>query len=180
MLADYLPDFMREVKEISCITRVQDYEFDCISRAVDRCLNNSFAQSADSQGLEHWERLFGVVVNPGSGVCERRREILSRLSDRLPYTYNTLDAVFIELFGDGGRPRHCFCVDYENFHVKVLLNLALEDRVSVIEGLVRRRIPANMSFEIIWVFMTYADLEKYTYEKLGNYTYEQIRRGEFN
>jgi hypothetical protein len=134
---------------------------------------------ADSNGLIRWEKLFGITAKPGDSLEKRRGEILARLNDRLPYTFRTLDSALELLYGKDG-PRHFLEVDYDRYTVRVCLNLELEDSFTVIERLLRRRIPANMTVEIAWMFMSYQDLERFTYGELEEYTYEQIRRGEFN
>jgi len=181
-LAGYLPAFMREIREIYCILKAQSERFDDIEKAVKRGLDCSFAAFADDfeGGLDRWERLFGIAVKAGECMQSRRQEVLSRLSDRLPYTRNTLDAVLTALYGNDGNPRHSLEIDCRGFTVTVSLDLALEDSLPVIERFLRRRIPANMEIAIVFVFQKHKDLVKYTHSQLGAYTHMKIKRGEFN
>jgi hypothetical protein len=178
MLSRHLPDFLLAVKEIAGILQSQDREFEIIGNQIDRSLDNSFAGFADADGLTRWEKLFSITPRENEPLEKRRAEILSRLNDRLPYTFRTLDSTLELLYGKDG-PRHSLEVDYDRYKVTVFLNLALENSFETIKRLLRQRIPANMTIETVWIFKKYKDLEKYTYGKLGGYTFEQIRRGDF-
>jgi hypothetical protein len=179
MLVKYLPAFLRDIKEISCIMQVQDSEFERISRAVKASLDNSFIWFTDSDGLARWERLFGIVAKPADGIEARRREIISRLSERLPYTYNSLSGVMADLYGCDWDSGTAMAVDYERFHVTVYLKLELYKHLEAIERLIRRQLPANMTYEFVMVFVRYGELETFTYGELGSFTYAQIKGGSF-
>jgi len=178
MLVDYLPEIMREIREISCIMQAQGDEIKFVGQAVNRSLDNTFAESADLDGILRFERLFGVIPKSSQSIEERRTELLNRLHDRVPYTYNTLDAMLLDLYGYDGRARHSLKVNYGLYAVTIFLDKCLEESVSVIRCFVRQRIPANMTLEILLVFIRQKDLKKYTHGELKSRTHLGIMRGE--
>ena len=178
MLIKHLPEFMQRVKEISCVMQTEVDEIDLVRSAVDRSLNNSFASFADesTSGLDRWEKLLGIPNKAGRPKEDRRREILARLSDSLPYTHNTLDATLTALYGEQGRGLHLMVIDYNNYTIKVYFVLELESSFLEIERLLTRWIPANMAVEIIFVFRRHRALKEDIHRQLGLQTHRQIRK----
>jgi hypothetical protein len=153
-------------------------EIDLIRRAVGRSLDNSFAELADESkaGLDRWERLFGIPFKAGRADVDRLREISARLSNGLPYTYNSLNVKLTELYGEQGLPRHAFEIDFENYTISFYFDAMLEDSFLEIQKLLRSWIPANMVVEVIIVYKRHRKLRESTHRQLGTQTHKQIRK----
>jgi len=168
MLCRHVPEFMSEIKELSYIFSAQDSELDFVDKVVKQSLDNSFIMFADSSGLARWENLFKT---------KSRDEILARLLDKLPYTYNTLDETLTVLYGVDGKPHHTLAVDCLNFTVTVGLHPRLIETTSVIERLIKRQIPANMVLHNFgFMFNQHKYLREYTHGFLNTKTYLDIKR----
>lgn len=151
MSDNYLPGFMTEIKEVSYIMQAQKGEFDFISQAVKDGLDYSFAAfiNESEEVLSRWERILRIFPDETDSSQARKKEILTRLSDRPPYTYNALNLRLTELFGVDGIPRHYLEEDCENYEVKLILDQELSDSADAVERFVRQRIPANMTLEVM-------------------------------
>jgi len=182
MICNYLPGFMRGIKEIAHITQAENDEFEVVNQAVKSSLDDSFAAFADDSagGLTRWEKMLGIVSRRGRTDEFRRQVISERLSDKLPYTFNTLNSMLTDLCGDNGRPRHTLTVDCSRYKVTVLLEMDAERFVADVQRIMRARIPANMLLDVTVDFYKHWDLRMRTHQWLRAYTHRQIRRGMFN
>ena len=178
MLSNHLPKFMLDEKEIACIMKTQDYEFDSIDAAVGKSLDNSFAAFADEteSGLDRWERLFKIPYKTSRSVEERRREILSRLANFLPYTYNALQETLVTLYGDNGTSRHLIFWKVDENKLSFLFKTELEESFEEIERFLKRWLPANMVIDIQFVGRRHSALAEYIHSCLRRKTHLQIRK----
>jgi hypothetical protein len=170
-LAAHLPQFMREVTTISRIMQTGSDEIDAVEAAVAKGLDNSFVMFADGSGLARWERLLGILPTVGASTESRRREVLLRLGDRLPYTHNTLHAALAALFGVNSIE-----IDGQNFTVTLWLDLSFEESFPAIERFIRGRVPANMRFVTLINFIRHGELSKFTHGTLAMYSHRDIMR----
>jgi hypothetical protein len=144
-LCEYLPEFLRHIKEVSQILQAESREFELAAQAVNRSLLNNFAAEADTAGIERWERTLGISPKSGIGDEERRNGILERLSYDSPYTINSLDAALTAKYGINGVPLHRMEVDYGAYSVIIKRDSRLTDLS--INDYVRQRVPANMNIK---------------------------------
>ncbi|MCL2071236.1 MAG: YmfQ family protein [Oscillospiraceae bacterium] len=175
MLINHLPEYMGQVKEISRIMEAESGEIDLVRNALGKSLDNSFASYADESmsGLDRWERLFKIPYKAGRGVSERRREIIARLSDNLPYTYNALEHVLSSLYYS---TNYYIERDYGNFTLRLFFIAELEVFFLEIDRLLRRWLPANMAIEIIFVFKRHREVGGCRHRQLGEQTHLQIKK----
>jgi hypothetical protein len=174
MLANHLPEFMRGIKEISCIMAAEDKELEAVGKAVKSCLDNSFIAFADANGLRRWATLMDLPTS----LTEReiRDEVVARLSESLPYTYYNLDAVLTALYGRDGVPQHFLDVDSMSYSVELGIHPRFEEILPVIERLLRRQVPANMTISFLPWHIRHRELKDYTHGFLNTKTYLEIRR----
>ena len=50
--------------------------------------------------MERWESMLSIIPDPDESLSDRRREILFRVNNRLPYTERTLKQMYDMLYGN--------------------------------------------------------------------------------
>ncbi|MCL1903855.1 MAG: YmfQ family protein [Oscillospiraceae bacterium] len=178
MLIKYLPENMQRIKEFSYIMKTQSDEINYISAAIGKILNNSFAAYADESevGLYRWEKIFGITGMSGKTAEERRREIICRLSDFLPYTHNALEAVILSLYKPMGVTNVRISANYDKYILSILFFLEMEPYYHEIERLLERWAPANLLTEIIIIYRRHRALKKETHKQLGVRTHRYLKK----
>ncbi|MDR0198004.1 MAG: YmfQ family protein [Oscillospiraceae bacterium] len=179
-MIEYLPEFMREFREIKEITRVGDEWFAEANAAVDAFLDAQFAARADGNGLARWERLFGITPKGGDSGEERRLRVLARLSERLPYTYASLRRALSALCSVNGEDEYSVSVNHADYTVKVRLNRSVESALPAVARLLSGYIPANMTVDLSLVCNTVGIFFSRTHGEMGAHTHGALRNEQFD
>lgn len=77
-LLDYLPEYLKEIKEIKAILDTEDVEIEELKTAIQDVLDQKFIDTA-TWGLKLWERELGLPINPNLIYSERRSKIKSKI-----------------------------------------------------------------------------------------------------
>ena len=59
-LIEYLPEWLREFREIKELTDIEQAQSENLWEALEKMWNNNFIESLDEQVWEHWERMLGI------------------------------------------------------------------------------------------------------------------------
>lgn len=77
-LNDYLPLFLRNVKEFGIINSAFDIENEEIQKAITDFMKENFVTTAENQGLSRMEKILGIN-GEGNSVALRRYNILAEM-----------------------------------------------------------------------------------------------------
>ena len=77
-LNDYLPLFLRNVKEFGIINSAFDIENEEIQKAIADFMKENFVTTAENQGLSRMEKILGIN-GEGNSVALRRYNILAEM-----------------------------------------------------------------------------------------------------
>lgn len=181
-LINYLPEFLRDIREYKALTTAEDSEIDLLWKGVERAFNDQTVDTATEYGISRLEKIMNI--NPKSmNMDERKTEIKTRLGQQLPYTEHTLRNTLNEFCGSRKSKHNEILDGYkleilpEEYILKVLISLWNKSKKSVIDAMIRQMCPANMLCIVDLKYNTYGDLQKLklSYERLGKLTYKQVR-----
>lgn len=71
---DYLPEYLRGVKELQALDGAVNPETNALFQKAKQVYQNQFILSADLAAVERWERLFNIS---GSGTLDERRKLVA-------------------------------------------------------------------------------------------------------
>lgn len=181
-IIEYLPEFLREIREYEALATVENSEFKKIWKEIEEAFNNQTIDTANEYGIKRMEKILNIVPTKDD-INERKIEIKTHLRQQLPYTSLTLKNAIDE-----------FCIPrkFENNTVldgyfleinpnECTLNLKIslwnKDKEKLIKDMVRQICPANIFCDIGLKYNTYEDIKKikFTYSKLKKLTYKQLR-----
>ena len=95
----YFPDVLVPAKEMKAIAAGEDPEFHLLYEKAWKWFANTFIFHTDLEGVERWESMLSIIPDPDESLSDRRREILFRVNNRLPYTERTLKQIYDMLYG---------------------------------------------------------------------------------
>lgn len=169
-LIEYLPEFMREFREIQIIMDAAQEQVALLHDAKDAVFNNNFIESLDASGCERWERI--LKLNKGDlTIEERRNQILGRIVEQRPFTMQTLKRQLSAICGEDG-----YTVELRKpFDLVVRLSMHQQGRLEAVETLLKRIVPANINIDLSLKYNTWGQLSGKTWGELSKYTWKQIK-----
>lgn len=168
-LVSYLPEFIKEYKEPVATLEAEDPEFALVWKAADRVLQNEFIETADEYGISRWEAILGIVPQVTSTLAARKRTILTKINEQLPFTIKSLENFLKTFYGRKGYRLEIKPMEYL-LMVQVYLS-AIND----VDQLLKRIVPANIIIQLDVLYNTHEILHEFRHEELANYTYYQLR-----
>lgn len=144
-LAEYLPPFLREYKELRAVMETENPEFEIAWKAARRVLDNEFLETADEYGIERFEKLLGIIPSRDDTLESRRTRAYSRWFTELPYTLRMF-ARKLELMSGGSK--FTITEDYEHYRVRVDTGLELFGQADELERLIEQMFPCNITADV--------------------------------
>lgn len=136
----YLPLFIQEHKEIKEIAKNNDIELSKLYNEIKRIKENQYILTADQNGLRRFEKL--VNINDIDADLEtRRKKVLARWQDEIPYTYKWLDAKLLKLLGMG---RYEIILSANDYQIEIVINCPKSQEVQEVIYTLENYIPANL------------------------------------
>lgn len=181
-LINYLPEFLRDIREYKALTTAEDYEINLLWADVGEAFNEQTVDTATEYGISRLEKIMNIIPK-SMDMDERKTEIKTRLGQQLPYTEQTLRKTLDEFCGPIKSKTQEELAGYileifpKEYTLKVLISLWNKNKKSLIDTMIRQICPANMLCMVDLKYNTYGDLQKLklTYEQLSKLTYKQIR-----
>lgn len=155
-LLDYLPPFMREYREMKCIMDADQPEFQTVSNSTETIKNNQFITTCNEQGISRFEKMLNIEPLPADTLQTRIGRVWARWIDTIPYTIKALANKLDVLLGAG---THTETVDYNNYTMKVEINIDVSDRFKAVNELLEDIIPMNMTFDSLYDGIFDLDIE---------------------
>lgn len=177
-LIDYLPDFLREVREYKAIlTDAFEPEVIALFQAIENTLNEQFIETASEYGISRWEKMLKIAPKPTHTLDDRKFTILTKLNEQPPYTMEALKQKLEYLCGKNG---YSVEVDAEKFILKVRIALTSRNAFDDVCVLLERVVPSNMVIDASLMYNQHKAFAKYTNSQLSAYTHDQLRNEVMN
>lgn len=172
-LIDYLPEFLREVREYKAIlTDAVQPEFAELFQAIETALNDQFVQSASEYGVSRYEKMLKIPPNETNSLDDRKFTILTMMNEQLPYTMTSLKNRLGNLCGKDG---YSVELDANKFTLKVRVALAARNNYNDVCTMLEKIVPANMIIDVSLMYNQHQTWDAYTHEQLKAYTHNQLR-----
>jgi hypothetical protein len=173
-LIDYLPQILKEVRELKAIVDAEQPEASDLWDALDDALNDQFVQDASENGVSRWEKILKIVPQPSRTLAERKFLILARLNEELPYTLNKLKQQLETLCG---VDNYSVILNHTAYTLTVEVALIASNSLNDVDSLVQRSAPANLIINVTLKYNKHSTLANFTHYELAAYTYYQLRNG---
>ena len=140
-LIDYLPDMMKQIREIKVTMDTEQPEFVQMWQKAKEALGDQFIQSATENGIARWEKILNIHSKTGEDLENRKFRIMTRLNEQLPYTMESLKGQLDFLCGDC---RYDLTLNNQSYTVILGMDMALLSKYRDIKNLLGGMVPANM------------------------------------
>ncbi|AEY67901.1 hypothetical protein Clo1100_3787 [Clostridium sp. BNL1100] len=171
-ILNYLPEFLQDFREFQALAASENPEIRALWGRLDNVMKEQFINDSTENGVKRWEAI--LKINPkGSDSLEVRKfRILTRLNEKLPYTYKKLAQQLETLCGDSG-----YSLDLRNYEYKLVVRVALtaKSMLAEVEKLLKRIVPVNMYIDLSLLYKQNSALGSYTHVQLREYKHEQLR-----
>lgn len=172
-LIEYLPEFLRDVKEYDAIlTKAEQPEMVALWEAEENALKDQFIVDATENGISRWERILGITPKGTDGLDVRRFSVLTRINEQIPFTLTTLKEQLESLCGEDGYEVN---LDAKNYVLTVRVALTAESSFDEVRLFLKRVVPANLVVDLSLKYNQYEQYKSFTHEGLATYTHERLR-----
>lgn len=171
-ILEYLPDFLKDVKEIKVHASAEYPELSSLWTAVDNAYNDQFLYTMGENGVSRWEKMLGISPMGTDTLEDRRFRIINRLNAQLPYSYKMLEGHLMQMCGaDGYRMSY----DKDTFTLTVKIALTSKKQFGEILDLINQMIPLNIVLNYDLLYNTHEILGRYTHAQLASFTHGALR-----
>lgn len=171
-LAEYLPDFLVNIRELGQVFQVEQPYFQQAWQAVGQALAEQYILGAGEWGLGRWEQLLHLEAPESLSLDERRQALLLRLNEQLPFTVTRLQELLAAAAPAG---QYTMVLDEKNYVLHIYITLAAKGCLPALRALLQRVAPANLSLHLQLMFNTHGKLAKFTHQQLSQWSCWAIR-----
>lgn len=170
-LIEYLPEFMREYKEMKIICDKEQEQIEGVWKEVEKIWDNQFIATADEITIRKWENILKINVGDTWTLDDRRNKVLSIVAEQRPYTDESLNIMLRSIFGEGN-----YKMEYINpLNMLVSVSFDSKNEIVNVEKMLNKMLPANLRWSVDIFHNKYLLLQNYTHEQLKVFTHEQMR-----
>lgn len=159
-LENYLPPVLQDVRELQQITATENPELNQLNQCIDDALADAYLNDMTLNGIKRWESMLHIA--PSGTLDDRRKAIILRLNEMLPYTIRRLRQMLASICGDDG-----YSVAVDGYTLTVRLPALSYHVAWAVYDTLARVVPANMQNIIRLVFQSPAPVGISTISKLG-------------
>ena len=170
-LIEYLPDFLRDFREIKIILEQEQKHAEKIDDAKESVFDNNFIETLTPEGCERWETSL-ELPSRNLTLAERRNQILGRFAEQRPYTMRSLRNQLTAICGEDG---YTLSMDENEYILTVRIKMHLDGKYEAVKTLLDRIVPANVLIDLSLLYNTWGQLRGKTWGELAQYTWRQIK-----
>lgn len=171
-LRRYLPDVLKDFKELQTIMAAETPEVQAIWNACEDCMNDQFLSEATKNGIARREKMLDITPYATDTLEDRRFRLRTKYAENVPYTRKSL-AYLLELLC--GKDGYQLTILTESFTVKVKVALVAKKQTDSIRELLERILPYNMLFTVELLYNTWEQIEQRRWNDLTQNTWKTIK-----
>lgn len=142
-LIEYMPPFLRTIREFNVIFEAEDIEVDNLKNEISKLLKEVIVKTAESYGLERYEKIYHIK-NVAETLEARRMTILLRMNNRTQYTYKWLINTLNEAIG---KENYVITTDFKNYKMHIEIALNYTEAAEILKRDLVKQIPANLELD---------------------------------
>ena len=174
-IVEYFPGVIAKSDHMQNLANAEDLGLELISNDYDRLFKNIYVETANTEGIERFEQMLGILHKLDDSLEDRRVAILAKLNTRLPYTRRVLIQFFNNLVGKDG---YTLRIDYGRRTIFLKIELSRKNQIAAISRMLRQVLPANMLVDIKLKYNQVYMLKVFKSSELNTYTVGEIKADE--
>ena len=169
---DYLPGFLRLVKDYEALGTAIDPEIQAILAAREQLEMNRIYMEADSPTIARWEKLLKIIPNVTDDLSLRRFRVAARLGSQPPYTVRQMHKSLEALVG---ADQYTASVDVAGEIVTVRINLGRKALLIEATRMLDEMVPLNMIVDVSVLYNTHRMMSLFKHSQLATMTHHELR-----
>ena len=138
-LNKYLPDFVRNIREIQELDKALTPELDELNHTIQQIQKNQFVETANHEGLSYYERM--LKIKPDKDIEIRRFNILAKFNATIPFTMrwlqNTLNSTI-------GKESYLLNLDHTSYTLTISIMKHKEHLITHLTQELEDKLPAHL------------------------------------
>ncbi len=171
MLLNYIPEFLRGIDELKKLFSALDFEILQVYNAVQDIFDGQFIYLCGLPYIERFEKILGIEGFDEKDLSKRRKKIIMKFNEKLPYTVFRFKESLNFICGD---KNYFLFIAFERYRIIVKVPAFDKDVFDEVSSLCERMIPVNMEV-FVSGFNTHEILGKFKHKDLAHYTQRELR-----
>ena len=142
-LNEYMPPFLKDVREFKEIFNVEDIEIEKLKKEVDNILKEVIVKTAENYGIKRYEKIYNIT-NPSKTIEARRMQILFKINNRVPYSYKWLINTINEAIGE---ENYKITAEFNNYKLHIEIDLIYTEAAEILKKDLVKKMPANIELD---------------------------------
>lgn len=168
MLKDYLPDYMKNYREITEICSIGDTEINELDIYKNKVLQEFYLETATDFGIKRIEDMLGIVSSANESTEFRKFRIKSKLTS----VNNSLIYKLNKLIPDGD---YYLSLDTSNLVLTLKIPITNAMYINSVSEMLENTVPMNIAVECSVLYTPNNKISKYKHNELNNYTHNYIK-----
>lgn len=168
MLINYLPQYMREYREIKEICSSEDIEISNLNLCKDKIQKELFIETASEYGLKRVENILGIIASGDESIDYRKFRIKSKLIN----TGYSLIEMLDSLIPNG---EYTLTFDVNTLTLTLRIPLTNEMYINSVSEMLEKNVPMNIAISCSVLYSSHKQVGQYTHAQLGYYSHKFIK-----
>lgn len=168
-----IPNALSGIPDLEQLYEAIDDQVEKLNDEVDQLDEDTFFDNMSENRVKRWENMINLTPGQNDSLDDRRFRIQSRVVDKLPYSYRIILSDLHAL-----DPEAEMEIDWEHLNVIVYIALSSQSMVADVEALLEKKLPLNLTYEIIIVYNTWGEYESDTWGDVSTMTWQQMKENE--
>jgi len=139
-LIEYIPSYLQNIREYKEIFKVEEIEIDKLKKNIEKILEEVIVNTSDNYGLTKYEKIYNIK-DTTNDLQTRRYNILSKINNKIPYTYNWL---INKLNNTIGKDNYIVSIDCNSYKISIEVFSLFKDIAVLLKKDLREQLPANL------------------------------------
>lgn len=171
-LTECLPPVVLQIRDVAQVLAVEQPYLALAWQRVEQVLLEQLIMQAGEYGIGRWEKLLCLSGRESLSLEERRRAVLLRLNEQLPFTMRRLRELLAASLPPG---EYVLTLDAAAYTLHVFLELSAKGCAPALRELLQRVVPANLLLDLQLLYNTYGKIYGYTHQQLAALRHFDIR-----
>lgn len=141
---EYYPDTLKDILEFNEISKVENANFSKVRLNILEIFSMRFVHEANEVGIARWEKMLKIKRRSSDDLEIRRMRILSKINNKLPYTWRTLHQLMTSFYGEDN---YALNLDPQDFEIEILIPTGTQtfnELINILEPM----LPMNIKYEL--------------------------------
>lgn len=142
-IREYLPQLYDDNTEMQALAYSEELEFEnTLKPSINNSFKDNFIKVATINGIEKYEKIFGIIADPSTESIEfRRQRVLSKLLSQIPFTERFLQAQLDIIIGPN---QWTYNIDYNNYTLDIYITVPGRSWLNTLKEFCDAIIPCNI------------------------------------